>query len=75
MTEKSQRTIANNLRRLIYESGLSPAETARQIGISKTTLSNWLNGTRVPRMDNIDMLARYLGVTRVQIVGKGEDKT
>ena len=75
MSEKSARTIANNLRRLIYESGLTPAETARQIGISKTTLSNWLNGTRIPRMDNIDMLAKYLGVTREQIVGKAEEQT
>ena len=75
MTERESKTIANNLRRLIFETGLSPAEVARQIGIGKATLSKWMNGTRVPRMDNIDMLARYLGVTREQIVGKGEDKT
>lgn len=73
--ERETKTIASNLKRLIYETGLSPAEVARQIGMSKATLSRWMTGERIPKMDNIDMLARYLGVTREQIVGKGEDKT
>lgn len=73
--ERETKTIASNLKRLIYETGLSPAEVARQIGMSKATLSRWMTGERIPKMDNIDMLARYLGVTREQIVGKGEGKT
>lgn len=42
--ERETKTIASNLKRLIYETGLSPAEVARQIWMSKATLSRWMTG-------------------------------
>lgn len=72
MTEKDQKLIAKNLRQLFYANGKTQADASRDLGISKGTLSCWMNGTRIPRMDNIDVLAKYLGVTRADIVGQKE---
>lgn len=48
--------IGKNLKRLAWERKKSQADIARDLGISKATISSWMNGTRVPRMDKIDLL-------------------
>lgn len=68
--------ISKNLRRIVYESNKTQAEVARALHINKSTLSSWMNGTRIPRMKNIDMLCHYFNVSRADIMeeeGPGED--
>lgn len=60
--------IAKNLRRIMYDAGKTQAEVARDLKISKATLSSWMNGTRIPRMPNIDMLCHYFNVNRTDIM-------
>lgn len=59
---------SRNLKRIIYESGKTQTEVAKALGINKSTLSSWMNGTRVPRMNKIDMLCKYFGCTRSDIM-------
>lgn len=60
--------IAKNLRRIMYDHGKTQADVARDLHISKATLSSWMNGTRIPRMNNIDMLCHYFNVKRADIM-------
>lgn len=60
--------IAKNLRNIFYRNGKTQAEVSRALGISKATLSSWMNGTRVPRMENIDILCHYFNVSRASIM-------
>lgn len=60
--------IAKNLRRIMYDAGKTQADVARDLKISKATLSSWMNGTRIPRMPNIDMLCHYFNVSRTEIM-------
>lgn len=60
--------IAKNLRNIFYRNGKTQAEVSRALGISKATLSSWMNGTRVPRMENIDILCNYFNVSRASIM-------
>ena len=48
--------ISKNLRRIAYDAGKSQADISRDLKINKATVSSWMNGTRVPRMDNIDIV-------------------
>ena len=61
------RTVAKNLKRLAYEKGKTQADIARDLDISKTTLSSWMSGYRVPKMSKIDRLAKYFEVTRAEL--------
>lgn len=72
MMENSEyaKIIANNLRRIMYENGKTQAEVSKALGISKATLSSWMNGTRIPRMPNIDLLCHYFNVSRSEIMEK-----
>ena len=63
-------TVAKNLRRIMIDKGISQAELSKRSGIQQGTLSMWMNGTRIPRMHNIDTLCEYLGCSRADLVGE-----
>lgn len=60
--------VAKNLRRLAYENEKSQIDIAKAIGVHKSTVSAWMNATRTPRMDKVDMLCRYFGCRRSDIM-------
>lgn len=62
------RTIAKNLKRILYERRLSPADLSRDLHIKQTTVSGWMNEYKVPRADAMDKLCSYLRVTRSDLV-------
>ena len=66
--EEYGKIIAKNLRRIMYDSGKTQADVARDLKINKATISSWMNGTRIPRMPNIDLLCHYFNVSRADIM-------
>lgn len=62
------RIIAKNLRRLLIERDKTQADLVRDLKLNKGTVSSWCNGTRIPRMDKVDMLCRYLNCTRSDLL-------
>lgn len=60
--------ISKNLKRIAYEHNRTQADIARALNINKTTVSSWMSGARVPRMSKVDMLCRYFGVERSDII-------
>ena len=69
------KVIANNLRRIMFDHNKTQADVSRDLQISKATLSSWMNGTRIPRMNNIDMLCHYFNVSRSDIMEEGVEKS
>jgi DNA-binding XRE family transcriptional regulator len=47
----------------------SQAEFAKYLGVSPTSLSNWLNELRPPNLDNVDSMAARLGPKIYIIMG------
>ena len=67
--EKSyNKAVAMNLRRLMYERGVTQTELAKALGFSKQSVSQWMNGQYLPRMKKIDMICNYLGCKRSDIL-------
>ena len=64
------KVIANNLREIMYKNNKTQVEVAKALNVSKATLSSWMNGTRIPRMNNVDMLCHYFNVSRADIMEK-----
>ena len=60
--------VAQNLRRLMYEKNITQAQMARDLGIKKGTISTWMNGVHLPRMDKIDRICHYLGCSRSDLL-------
>lgn len=66
--------ISKNLKRIAYEHQRTQADISRDLKIKQSTLSTWMNGTRVPRMDKIDLLCHYFNCTRVDLMEPHEDE-
>jgi transcriptional regulator with XRE-family HTH domain len=64
----SDEPLHKRLRRLREQSGLSVAELADLIKVSKPSVWNWENDKTRPKSENLDSLARALGTTAREIL-------
>ena len=58
----------SNLNRLFRESDKQKKELAAYIGVSDNTVTSWVKGRKVPRMDKIDMICDFFGVNRSDVI-------
>ena len=60
--------ISKNLKRIAYDNQKSQSDIARELGLKQATVSSWMNGTRIPRMNKIDLLCHYFNCRRTDIM-------
>lgn len=69
MTEQAYaKLVAKNLRNIAIANEKTQADIARDLKLSKATVSSWMNGTRLPRMDKVDLLCHYFNCSRADIM-------
>lgn len=59
---------------LLFEKGISQEEFSNMTNIGQTSISKYRNGTALPKQENIDAIAKALGVSSEYLVGKSETK-
>lgn len=57
------------LKYLRLERGIGQVELAKDLGVSKGTISLWENGLREPSMTSLIIISRYFDVTIDYLVG------
>ena len=67
-----QRIFSHNLIRYMSLNNKTQTDLINDLGFNKSAVSTWVNGTRMPRMDKVNMLAEYFGILRSDLI---EDKT
>ena len=68
-TDKNAKRIGKNITNLLIEHEKTQQELANAIGVSKSTVSTWTNGKRIPRMSKVDKMCKFFGVPRSAILG------
>lgn len=66
--EEYGKVIARNLKRIAYDNHKTQIEIAKDLGLKQSTVSSWMNGTRIPRMGKIDLLCSYFNCSREEIM-------
>lgn len=66
--ETIQRIFSENLMRLLDEKGATQSELAKFIGVSNTAINNYVKGYNMPRMDKVDDICRFFGVSRSELI-------
>lgn len=69
---KNKQIFALNLKNQLNIHGKVPTNLIDDLDIKKATVYSWLNGQTFPRIDKIELLADYFGITKSELV---EDKT
>ena len=59
---------SKNLKRLMDKKQVSRKDIADYLGISYFTVSDWVNGKKYPRMDKVELLAKYFGVLKSDLI-------
>ena len=59
--------------RLLQSRNVTAYQVSKATGISQSTLSDWKNGRSVPKMDKMQKIADYFGVTVDYLLGAEKD--
>ena len=65
--------LAKNLKKYIAKSGKDRTDIAREVGLSYSTLTDWINGNKYPRINNIEKLANYFNISKSDLIEDFED--
>lgn len=68
MEYKSARKIlSENLEQLMKQNNITQIELSEAIGVSQSTISNWIKEVKYPRIGKIEELAEYFNVPKSKI--------
>ncbi len=59
---------SKNLKYYMSLNGKTQVDIINELGYDKSAVSTWCNGSRLPRMDKVDALAKYLGIRRSDLI-------
>lgn len=62
--------MSQNIQRYMAQKGISRTKLADDLGVKYTTLSDWVKGNSYPRIDKIEMMANYFGISKADLVEK-----
>lgn len=60
--------MAKNIKRLMEQRGKDRNDVCKDLGFKYTTFTDWINAKTYPRIDKIEMMANYFGVTKADLV-------
>lgn len=70
----NKNVFANNLKKQMELKGASRKDLSEALGISYFTITAWVNGTKYPRMDKVEMLANYFGIQKSDLIEDQQEK-
>lgn len=66
--EKIREVFARNLKKYLELNDKQPVDIVNDLGIPFSTVSNWVNGLKLPRMGKIELLAQYLHIEKSDLL-------
>lgn len=67
-SSQGKEIMGQNIKRLLKRNGMTAAKLSEVIGVSTATISDWCNGKTYPRINKIEMMADYFGVSKSELV-------
>lgn len=67
--------LSKNLKYYIERSGKDRRELAETWGFPYSTVTDWINGKKYPRIDRIEIMADYFGVLKSDLIEEKEKPT
>lgn len=63
-----KKIFAKNLRYYMQINDKKQVDLINDLKYSSSTVSNWCTGQKIPRMDKIEQLAKYLGINKSDLI-------
>ena len=68
MAEYDKTIFARNLNQCMEEKGVKQTDICALLSVSKSTVSSWCSGEKMPRMDKVETLADYFGIQKSDLI-------
>lgn len=73
ITEIQKKIFSNNLRLFMEQKNKSRKEICDDLDIKYTTFADWYNGNKYPRIDKIELLAKYFNIQKSDLIENKDD--
>lgn len=68
--DEARKILAKNLQYYLDKKGVDRNELCAALNLKYSTVSEWFQGNKYPRIDKIEMLANYFGVKKSDLIEK-----
>lgn len=72
---ESKSVFAKNLKRYMDDAGKTRNDICKDLGFNYYTFTSWVNGTKYPRMDKVEALARYFNIAKSDLIEEKPTET
>lgn len=66
----NKQVMAENIRYFLRINGITQTEICNALHFKMPTFSDWVNAKTYPRIDKIEMMANYFGISKSELVEK-----
>ena len=64
----NKRVMSQNIMKQMLRKGVTATQVCDALGFKKNTFSDWINRKSYPRIDKIEKMANYFGVSKADLV-------
>lgn len=68
VSEKDKKTLVRNISFYLAKKSITQTDMANDLNLKESTVSAWMTCARYPRMDKIELMARYFGVNKIDLI-------
>ena len=68
-------SFVDNLKYYLKLRGKTQADLAKYLNVSKPTITNYITGVNLPRMDKVDKICEFLFIRRSDLLEKRKEET
>lgn len=68
MTENTKNQTGQRIKYYMELRNITQQELAEELGINRSSVSNWISGKQMPRVEKIDAMAKYFGCKVTDLV-------
>lgn len=73
LDDKYKKIFSKNLNYYMKLRGKTQTDIINDLDINKSAISSWCNGTRLPRMNKVELLANYLNINVSDLLGDNDE--
>lgn len=67
-----KKIFSENLKHLLDDRDVTQLELSKYMGVSNTTVYNYVNGLNMPRMDKIDKICEFFNISRSSLISDND---
>ena len=71
----SKEVFAENLKRYMEAKGISQKELSEIVGVSATSVNEWIKAKKYPRIDKIEIMANYFNILKSDLIEDKKDQS